>query len=154
MLGVFDSDAHYDKFITQGAKKYAYEYLKNIDKVKKNDNVIEVKDGIARIIGITVSGVPKSGAKALKDLNDFKDDFVFSYKDTNKNLLIYADDMKNIEVTDYLGNKYLVKDKTGCCVVPTTYVLGKALEYANLLNDESSARAIYKEGQNGRFRLY
>ena len=146
MLGVFDSDAHYEKFITQGAKKYAYEYLKNIDKVKDSDNVIEVKDGIARIIGITVSGVPKSGAKALKDLNDFKDDFVFSYKDTNKNLLIYADDMKNIEVTDYLGNKYLVKDKTGCCVVPTTYVLGKALEYANLLNEESSARSIYKEG--------
>lgn len=40
MLGLFELDEHYDKFITQGAKKYAYEI-----------------DGK---IGITVAGVPKS----------------------------------------------------------------------------------------------
>jgi hypothetical protein len=39
MLGVFDHDEHYDEFITQGAKKYAYKI-----------------DGK---IGITVAGVPK-----------------------------------------------------------------------------------------------
>lgn len=146
MLGVFDKDAHYEKFITQGAKKYAYEYIKNEDKIKSDDNVINIKDGKASIIGITVSGVPKRGAKALKNLSDFKDDFVFDYKNTNKNLLIYCEDMKEFNLVDYNGVEYKVTDKSGCCVVPTTYVLGKALEYANLITDESSKRAVYKEG--------
>ena len=53
--------------------------------------------------------------------------------------------MKPFALIDYLGNEYLVNDKSGCCIVPTTYVLGKALDYANLLSDNSSKRAIYKE---------
>ena len=146
MLGVFDKDAHYEKFITQGAKKYAYEYIKNEDKIKSDDNVININDGKARIIGITVSGVPKRGAKALKNLSDFKDDFVFDYKNTNKNLLIYCEDMKEFNLVDYNGIENKVNDKSGCCVVPTTYILGKALEYANLITDESSKRAVYEEG--------
>lgn len=125
MLGLFDNDAHYDKFITQGAKKYAVE--------QKGE------------IKITVAGVPKSGAKALKRLEDFRDDFVFRFKDTNKNLVIYVDNQEPIEITDYQGNKYIVNDKSGCCLVPTTYVLGKAEEYANLITDESSKRARYQE---------
>lgn len=125
MLGLFDNDAHYDKFITQGAKKYAVEQEGEIK--------------------ITVAGVPKSGAKALKRLEDFRDDFVFRFKDTNKNLVIYVDNQEPIEITDYQGNKYIIKDKTGCCLVPTTYVLGKAEEYANLITDESSKRARYQE---------
>lgn len=145
MLGVFDKDAHYEKFITQGAKKYAYEYLKDENKIKKDDNVIDIFNGKARVIGITVSGVPKRGAKALKKLSDFKDDFVFDFKDTNKNLLIYCEDMKPCNLIDYKGESYIVNDKSGCCIIPTTYVLGKALEYANLITDESSKRAIYKE---------
>lgn len=125
MLGLFDNDAHYDKFITQGAKKYAVE--------QKGE------------IKITVAGVPKSGSKALKRLEDFRDDFVFRFKDTNKNLIIYVDNQEPIEIIDYQGNKYMVNDKSGCCLIPTTYVLGKAEEYANLITDESSKRARFKE---------
>ena len=95
-------------------------------------------------ISITVSGVPKSGAKALKDLKDFKDDFIFDYKDTNKNTLMYCENMDKFLLTDYNGVKYEVNDKSGCCLLPTTYKLGKSLEYANLIND-SSRRAIYNE---------
>ena len=125
MLGLFEEDAKYDKFITQGAKKYA---------VEKNNK-----------IEITVAGVPKTGAKGLKDLNDFRDDFVFDFEYTNKNLLIYCENQKEIELTDYQGNKEIITDKSGCCLVPTTYVLGKALDYAELISDNSSKRAIYKE---------
>lgn len=50
MLGVFDHDADYKEFITQGAKKYAY-----IDK-KYGD------------IHITCSGVPKSRCKSTQKL--------------------------------------------------------------------------------------
>ena len=131
MLGVFESetkDGHnytYDEFITQGAKKYAY--------------IVDDK------IKITVAGVPKSGAKALKSLSDFKDDFVFEYKDTNKNLLFYTENQEKFEFTDYLGFKNIVSDKSGCCLLPNTYKLSKSLDYVNLINDESSKRARYKE---------
>lgn len=108
-----------------GAKKYAYKI-----------------DGK---IGITVAGVPKSGSKALKDLKDFKDDFVFDYKDTGKQLIVYCDEQKEFELTDYKGKRYKVTDKSGVCFIPTTYVLGKSLEYANLISDNSSKRAIYTE---------
>lgn len=127
MLGLFDLDAKYSEFITQGAKKYAY-------KEKGNDD-----------IHITVAGVPKSGAKALKSLEDFKDNFIFDYKDTNKLMTSYCDVQTPEEMVDYLGNKYIVDDFSGICLVPTTYVLGKALDYCELLSDASSSRAIYKE---------
>ena len=127
-LGVFEKDAHYDEFITQGAKKYAY---------KVHD---EIK--------ITVAGVPKSGAKALKDLKDFKDDFVFDFEYTNKNVLMYCENQEPSKLIDYLGVESDVKDISGCCLIPTTYVLSKALEYSNLINDNSSKRAIYREDEN------
>lgn len=125
MLGVFDADEHYDRFITQGAKKYAFEI-----------------DGK---IGITVAGVPKTGAKQLKKLEDFKDDLVFEFENTNKNLLFYCEDMKEVVLKDYQGKEYKVNDKSGCCLLPNTYKLGKSLEYAELISEKSSKRSIYKE---------
>ena len=58
--------------------------------------------------------------------------------------LMYNDEQLPLEVTDYLGVKYKVKDKTGCCLLPTTYRLGKSYDYATLLNNESSKRALFK----------
>lgn len=128
ILGVFENDNNYDEFITQGAKKYAY------------------VDSLDKKIHITVAGVPKKGAKALKSLADFKDNFIFDYQDTGKNLLCYNDNMQEIEITDYQGNKITSNEKFGITFVPTTYELGKSQEYCELLSDESSARAIFKEG--------
>lgn len=131
MLGLFECETKenhvytYDKFIAQGAKKYAYEL-----------------DGK---ISITVAGVPKKGAKALKRLEDFKDDFVFKHEDTDKNMVIYTENQKEVNLTDYLGKTCLVKDVSGCCILPNTYVLSKSLEYANLITDDSSKRAKFKE---------
>ena len=130
-LGVFESETDkgrvhtYDRFITQGDKKYAVEI----------DNKIK----------ITVAGVPKKAGATLEKLEDFKDDYVFKFEDTNKLLIVYVEDQKERDVTDYLGNTYRATDKTGCCLLPTTYVLGKSLEYANLISDDSSKRARYKE---------
>lgn len=126
MMGLFEKECNYEEFITQGAKKYAY----------KIDGKIH----------ITVAGVPKSGAKALKSLDDFRDNFIFNYKDTEKNLVLYTEEQSPIEVEDYLGLKYLITDKSGCCILPNTYKLSKSLDYANLVSDDSSARARFKEG--------
>lgn len=147
MLGLFDSDGHYDEFITQGAKKYCYTKWKKKEKVKDNPdaNIIEEKDGKCKVLEITVAGVPKKGAKALKSIEDFKDDLLFSHKDTGKNMLAYVDEQDPVEIVDDYGNKVLVTDKTGCCVLPTTYILGKAFDYVEAINDLSSERARYKE---------
>lgn len=131
LLGVFECETDkgrqftYDKFITQGAKKYAVE-----------------KDGK---IEITVSGVPKCGAAALKKIDDFRDDLLFDYSVTNKHMIMYNDEQKPVELIDYNGIKYKVEDKTGACLLPTTYVLGKSYDYANLLIDNSSQRAKFKQ---------
>lgn len=141
MLGLFElekedyQDYSYKEFITQGAKKYAVKERV----LNKDTNEYEDK------IKITVAGVPKSGAKALKDLNQFRDGLVFKFKDTNKNLLFYCDNQQPVELEDYLGIKYTVTDKSGCCLVPNTYTLGKALDYCHLLSDDSSKRNYYKE---------
>lgn len=131
LLGVFDHDASYKKFITLGAKKYAF-----IKKNKKTGN---------DEIGITVAGVPKKAKDALKRLEDFKDDYLFRYEDTGKMLIDYNDNQEPIELEDYNGVKYLVTDKSTACLLPTTYRLGIAEEYAEFISDHSSNRAIYKE---------
>ena len=131
-LGLFEQDGHYLEFITQGAKKYA------VKCINKDTGLEEIK--------ITVAGVPKKGAKALHSLDDFRDNFIFNSKDTDKMILEYNDNQKPVILTDYLGNEELVTDKSGCCLLPASYTLGKSLEYANLLmTDTSSARARYNE---------
>jgi len=141
MLGLFELEKEdyqeysYKEFITQGAKKYA------VKEKKLNKETGEYEDNIK----ITVAGVPKKGKVALKDLHDFKDGFVFKYKDTGKNLLFYVDNQEPFILRDYLGEKLEVKDKTGCCLLPNSYTLGKALDYCYLLSDDSAKRSIYKE---------
>ena len=125
----------YNEFITQGAKKYAYV---SDDKDKITNEIIEK-------IHITVAGVPKKGAKALKSLDDFRDNFVFRYEDTGKNLVEYNDNQEPVVITDYLGNELYVEDRSGMCSIPNTYELSKAQDYAMLISDASSKRARYKE---------
>ena len=145
LLGVFEcetkyGDFTYSKFITQGAKKYAV-----ITKEKDKDTG-KIKD----VLKITVAGVPKkNGAKCLSKLEDFRDDLLFKSSITGKQSLIYLDEQQENIIIDYQGNKYNNTDKTGCCLIPCSYMLGKSLEYAELISDESSKRAIYEEVNDG-----
>ena len=131
---------------TAGSLKISSEVVASIAEyaVKEVVQDKETKE-LSDKIKITVAGVPKKGAKVLKDLKDFQDGLIFRFKDTNKNLLVYADNQEEFILTDYLGNKQKVKDKSGCCLLPNSYTLGKALDYAYLLSDDSSKRSIYKE---------
>ena len=135
LLGVFEKEytskeekEHtYKEFKTLGAKKYAYKTFD--DKYK-----------------ITVSGVPKKGAAALKNnLNNFTDNLIFKYEDTGKNILLYNDFQEPIDVIDYLGNKKTIIDKSGSCILPTTYVLKNSVDMMMLEIPETSQRALYKE---------
>ena len=144
MLGLFESETKpwnkhtYDEFITQGAKKYA---VKTKDK-DKDGNIFDV-------IKITVAGVPKKdGGKALKDLNDFRDHYIFKASDTNKQSILYIDEQDVDKVIDVNGVEYNNTDITGCCMIPCSYELGKSLDYCELLTDNSSKRAVFREEVN------
>lgn len=108
-LGIFDTERPYKEFKTLGAKKYCYKY----------------DDGS---IHITVSGVAKSGAAALKSLDDFRNGFIFDYDNSGKNLLTYNDDQIPVLVTDYQNNSVEYNDKYGLNLHPTTYELGIAAD--------------------------
>lgn len=107
-MGVFEQEDDYDRFITMGAKKYAYE-----------------QDGK---LGITVAGVAKKdGAVELGKLENFKTGFTFSiagglesvYNDTNYGW--YTIDDKKIYITRNI------------CLRPSTYKLGLGNDYAELI---------------------
>ena len=66
----------------------------------------------------------------------------------------YNDEQIEFELTDYKGKKYKVTDKYGICLLPCQYTLNKSDEYVELLDEESSARAIFKEWENERFWFY
>lgn len=80
----------------------------------------------------------------MKKLEDFTDDLVFDYDTTNKHIIYYLDYQDDIEITDYQGNTELIEQCSGNCLLPTTYVLGKSDEYADLI-EESTKRAKFRE---------
>lgn len=131
-IGLFENESEknqkftYKEFITLGAKKYAYKDFNNK-------------------IHITVSGVPKEGAKSLKKLEDFKNDFIFEYKYTNKNSMCYNDNQFYWDLKDYNNKIYRVTEKYGICLFPCEYTLGISNEYADLIEENSSKHAIFKE---------
>ena len=58
---------------------------------------------------------------------------------------MYNDEQEPFELIDYTGKKEKVIDKYAISLIPTTYELGKAEEYMQLLQDDSSKRSIYQE---------
>lgn len=106
-------------------------------------NIIKREEDKSLILEITVSGVPKSGSKCINDLKDFKDNLIFDFETTNKYVIMYNDNQDKFKLTDYNGVEFEVTDKYGCCLLPTTYTLGKSEEYIELLSELSSKRAIY-----------
>ena len=81
----------------------------------------------------------------MKSLDEFRDDLVFDFENTNKLTLFYNDNQESYTITDYLGNSCKVTDKSGICMIPTTYKLGKALDYIELITEQSSERAKFDE---------
>ena len=98
MLGLFDDDGHYKEFITQGAKKYAY----------------EDKDGLH----ITISGVKKEpGAKEMGDIKKFTPNYIF--KHSAGQVAYYEDSDIHYEEID--GYKFLTA--SGVALYDSTYEL-------------------------------
>ena len=111
-LGLFEhekdnkEDKHtYKKFITLGAKKYAYEDTEGN-------------------LHITVAGVPKAGAACLKKIEGFKNGLVFDSKTTGKLQLFYSEEKDvTLTVTDHTEVTEDITFSYGVGFVPCTYTL-------------------------------
>ena len=119
-IGLFESDGHYDRFITQGAKRYAYQ--------------------VGDKLGITVAGVStkineetgKSFAvEELKRLERFK--IGMTWKKAGGTLSVYNDG-DNFDYTDPDTGNILHISKN-VAIVPSTYVMTHSRDYRLLLNE-------------------
>lgn len=145
LIGIFENDENYLEFKTMGAKKYAYiKEIKN-EKIKADTNVIKKGKEKSQVLEITVSGTPKSGSKEIKSLSEFKDNLVFHFENTGKNLIQYIENQEPFEILDFQGNRDIITEKSAVAIFPAEYTLAKSVEYSELLTDTSSMRAIYRE---------
>lgn len=112
-LGLYDkeNDEPISKFITLGAKKYAYEDEKGFH--------------------ITISGVNKKlGAKEMKCVENFKPGFIF--KEAGGQTLYYNDDPIGIHQITVVGETFTTASNIG--MVDSTYKLGITEDYAEIIN--------------------
>ena len=120
-IGLFEQDAHYDRFITQGAKRYAYE-----------------KDG--GHLGVTVAGVTKERNKEtdeyfaveeLQKLERFK--VGMTWKKAGGTMAVYNDD----DDFDYVDpdTGHAVHITKNVSIIPTTYKMTYAKDYELLLGE-------------------
>ena len=117
-MGVFEYECTYDRFITQGAKRYAYEM-----------------DGK---LSVTVSGVSKAvnpktkktyAAEELGKLENFQEGFI--WRKSAGTLSVYNDDDDFIYHTPD-GDIHITPN---VAILPNTYTLGFAPSYKQLITD-------------------
>lgn len=119
-IGLFEQDAHYDRFITQGAKRYAYEQNGHLN--------------------VTVSGVTKVrnektgeyfAVEELKRLERFK--VGMTWVKAGGTMAVYNDD-DDFDYMDHAAGKAVHVTKN-VAIIPTTYKMTYAKDYALLLNE-------------------
>lgn len=119
-IGVFEDDGHYDRFITQGSKRYAYE-----------------TDGH---LGVTVSGVTKKrneetgeyyAVEELKSLERFKPGMI--WEKAGGTMAVYKDN-DDFDYTDPESGRTIHISKN-VNIIPTTYNMTYEKDFALLLNE-------------------
>ena len=119
-IGIFEDDGHYDRFITQGAKRYAYE-----------------TDGH---IGVTVSGVTKKrnektgeyyAVEELKTLERFKPGMIWT--EAGGTMAVYNDE-DDFDYTDPVTGRSVHITKN-VSIIPTTYKMTYAKDFELLLGE-------------------
>ena len=119
-IGLYEQDAHYDRFITQGAKRYAYE-----------------QDGK---LHVTVSGVTKQrndetgeyfAVEELKTLERFR--VGMTWIKAGGTMAVYNDN-DDFDYTDPESGR-VVHCTKNVAIIPTTYKMTYARDYELLLNE-------------------
>lgn len=119
-IGMFESDGHYDQFITQGAKRYAY-----------------IENGH---MGITVAGVSKKvneetgipfAVEELKTLDRFR--VGMKWKKAGGTISVYNDNADFNLVDPATGRSVHITKNVA--IVPSTYIMSYSKDYRLLLNE-------------------
>lgn len=111
-LGTWENDATYYEAKFLGAKRYAY-------RMYKDDSV-----------HITIAGVPKKAARAVKSLKNFKEGLKFDIFNSGKNLITYLDG-NNPLVT--FPDGYTVTNKFAANIRPTSYTMSLTGDFRELI---------------------
>ena len=120
-IGLFEDDGHYQKFITQGAKRYAY--------IKDNGKM-----------GVTVSGVTKKinektgisfAVEELGTLERFRPGMI--WKEAGGTMAVYNDN-DNFDYTDSETGK-TVRITKNVAIIPSTYEMTYSKDYKLLLTN-------------------
>jgi hypothetical protein len=132
-MGVFEYEGTYDKFVTQGAKRYAY--------IKGGCKYSGTCPGFPKCkMSITVSGVikavdEKSGfpfaVDELGKLENFREGFI--WKKAAGNMSVYNDN-DQFSYTDFNTGKSVVISPN-VAIIPTTYEMGYSKDYKKLLEE-------------------
>lgn len=108
-MGVYEKEKPYQKFKTLGAKKYAF---------------IDCKGNL----GITISGVAKSGAGEMGTIDNFRPGFTFH---KSAGLELYYNDTAIRQIT-VNGESFTSASNIG--TVESTYTIGLSSDYESLIN--------------------
>lgn len=131
-LGYYIHEKDYKSFITQGAKRYAYSYGEHY---LKDEPQYDIMTG-DEIFHCTVSGVNKKyGGKAIKNLEDFKEDFVFESDYCKRLILTYLSDNPPMLWNETQYDEYLSTERYGVNSMPSTYSMSYGKEFKQLLTD-------------------
>lgn len=133
-LGAWDFDGHYSRFKTLGAKRYMVEYSQD----ERNAPKIRGK------ISITVSGLnkvvtlPYIQMQRESPFDFFRDTMYIPTGQTGKQTHTYIDEVKEGELTDYLGNTAHYKELSGVHLEPCDYTLSLSQEFVSFLLQSTS----------------
>lgn len=120
-LGLYDNEGTYHKFITMGAKKYAY--TDDHDKLH-----------------ITIAGVAKSkGAEEMGTIENFREGFTFRAAGGTESVY---NDVPEIGEIEREGHK--LKITSNVLIRDSTYTLGITGEYRRILNHPAIWLALFK----------
>lgn len=117
-MGVFEYEGKYDRFITQGAKRYAYE---------KDGKMSIVVSGVTKKIN-EETGVPFA-VEELGKLENFREGFIWKKSAGTMSVYNDADDFI------YHGEGGDIHITPNVAILPTTYEMGYSKDYKSLLQD-------------------
>ena len=119
-MGVFELDGIYDRVVTCGAKRYAYE---------ANGHLSITVSGVSKAVN-EETGVPFA-VEELKCLENFKEGFIWSK--AAGTMAVYNDD-DNFDLVDEETGEIIHIGKN-VALIPTTYEMTYAQNYKRLLKD-------------------
>ena len=120
-IGVFESDGHYQKFITQGAKRYAY--------IKDDGKMWVTVAGVSTQINDETG--TSFAVEELKDLKRFKPGMKWCKAGGTQ--AVYNDSDDFIYTDPASGNQVHITKNVA--IIPSTYVMTYSRDYMLLLNE-------------------